>query len=59
MVRMINVGLATVLAASVAFSASASGSPYEMVVVHVEGSSLKRGAVIDGNRALKLQAGFG
>lgn len=57
MVRMMKVGLATVLAASVAFSASASASSYEMVVVHVEGSSLKRGAVIDGNRSLKLKAG--
>jgi hypothetical protein len=54
---MIKVGLTTVLAASIAFSAIASSSSYEMVVVHVEGSSLKRGAVIDGNRALKLQAG--
>jgi hypothetical protein len=28
-----------------------------MVVVHVEGASLQRGAVIDGNRALRLKAG--
>ena len=57
MIRMTRLGLATVLAAAVAFSASAGASSYEMVVVHVEGSSLKRGAVIDGNRALKLEAG--
>jgi hypothetical protein len=57
MVRMMKAGFAAVLAASVAFAAGASASSYEMVVVHVEGSSLKRGAVIDGNRALTLPAG--
>lgn len=57
MVSMKKAGFAAVLAASVAFAAGASAASYEMVVVHVEGSSLKRGAVIDGNRALKLPAG--
>jgi len=57
MFRMKHLGYSTVLAASVAFSAAASASSYDMVVVHVEGASLQRGAVIDGNKALKLGAG--
>ena len=57
MTRMLKLGLATIIAASVAFTASASSSSYDMVVIHVEGAALKRGAVIDGNRALTLQAG--
>ena len=57
MVRMIKFGLTTIVSASIAFTAGAGSNSYDMVVVHVEGAALKRGAVIDGNRALTLEAG--
>ncbi len=37
--------------------ANATGSGAEMIVVHVEGAPFERGAVIQGNRPLKLKAG--
>ncbi len=37
--------------------AIATGSGAEMIVVHVEGAPFERGAVIEGNRPLKLEAG--
>lgn len=57
MTRMIKLGLVSILAASVSFAAHAGSSSYDMVVVHVEGASLKRGSVIDGSRTLTLKAG--
>lgn len=49
--------LAALIAASTVLSASAIAGSYDMVVVHSEGASLKRGSVIDGNQALRLQSG--
>jgi len=57
MKRMMKAGIATVLMTTFAFAANAKQNSYEMVVLHVEGSALKRGAVIDGNQALDLKAG--
>lgn len=57
MSRMIKFSIATILAASVSVAAHAAGSSFDMVVVHVEGTSLKRGAVVDGSRTLTLKAG--
>lgn len=57
MIRTIKTGLAAVVLSAVAFSAQASTTSYEMVVVNVEGAALKKGMVIDGNRALTLREG--
>jgi hypothetical protein len=57
MIRMMKASMATILVASAAFAANAKQVSYEMVVLHAEGSSLQRGAVIDGNQALALKAG--
>ena len=59
MSRMIKFGLATILAASVSFAAHAGSSTFDMVVVHVEGTSLKRGTVIDGSGAAGVRADVG
>ncbi len=37
--------------------ANATGGGAEMIVVHVEGAPFERGAVIQGNRPLKLESG--
>ena len=55
--RMAKCGLATVLAASVCFSASAFAGSYDMVVVRADGAAFKPGTMIDGNQTLTLQAG--
>ena len=57
--RRINLSAAAILVAAaissnIAFSANAS----EMVVVHVKGAPFERGAVINGDRRLKLEAGW-
>lgn len=57
MKRMMKAGMATVLMATAGFAANAKQVSYEMVVLHVEGAALKRGAVIDGNQSLALKAG--
>lgn len=57
MKRMIQTGTAAMFLAATAFSAHANQGSYEMVVLHVEGSALKRGAVIDGNQPLALKSG--
>lgn len=57
MIRMMKTSIATVLLATAAFTANAKQVSYDMVVVHVEGAALKRGAVIDGNHTLALKAG--
>ena len=57
MKRMMKASAATILMATVAFAANAKQASYEMVVLHVEGAALKRGAVIDGNQSLALKAG--
>lgn len=57
MSRMIKYGLATILAASISVAAHAASNNFDMVVVHVEGASLKRGTVVDGSRTLNLKAG--
>lgn len=44
--------------ASVATTAPAVAAGVEMVVVHVENAPYKRGAIIDGNKPLKLKAGW-
>ncbi|CAN0564288.1 unnamed protein product, partial [Laminaria digitata] len=49
--------MATILMATAGFAANAKQASYEMVVLHVEGAALKRGAVIDGNQSLALKAG--
>lgn len=57
MKRMIQTSMAAMLMATVAFSAHAKQGSYEMVILHAEGSALKRGAVIDGNQTLTLKSG--
>lgn len=57
MKRMIQTSMAAVLLAATSFSAQAKQGSYEMVVLHTEGSALKRGAVIDGNQTLTLKSG--
>ncbi|MFT7569455.1 MAG: hypothetical protein ACI9JL_000474 [Paracoccaceae bacterium] len=57
MKRMIQTSMAAMLLATTAFSAHAKQGAYEMVVLHVEGTALKRGAVIDGNQTLTLKSG--
>lgn len=57
MKRMMKTSAATILMATVAFAANAKQVSYEMVVLHVDGAALKRGAVIDGNQPLALKAG--
>ena len=57
MKRMIRTTLAAALVTSTAFAVQAKQSSYEMVILHVEGAALKRGAVIDGNQPLALNSG--
>lgn len=57
MKRMISAGIATILMATVAYSAHAKQVSYEMVVLRADGAALKPGAVIDGHQALALKAG--
>ena len=57
MMRMMKAGMATILVATAAFAANAKQVSYEMVVLHTQGSDLKRGSVIDGHQALALGAG--
>jgi len=57
MKRMMKAGTAAILMTTVAFAANAKQNSYEMVVLHVEGAALKRGAMIDGNQPLALKAG--
>lgn len=57
MKRMIQTSMAAMLLATTAFSAHAKQGSYEMVILHVEGTALKRGAVIDGNQPLALKSG--
>ena len=57
MKRMMKAGMAAVFMATVSFGAHAKTNSYEMVVLHTQGSDLKRGSVIDGHQALALGAG--
>lgn len=57
MKRMIRTTLAATLLTATAFSVQAKQASYEMVILHVEGSALKRGTVIDGNQPLILKSG--
>jgi hypothetical protein len=57
MLRMITFGFATILATSVSFTALAGNASNDILVVHVEGSSLTRGSVVDGSRPLTLKSG--
>lgn len=57
MKRMIKTSMAALVLATTAFSAHAKQGSYEMVILHVEGTTLKRGAVIDGNQPLALKSG--
>ena len=50
--------VAAAISSNIAFSANAADSASEMVVVHVEGAPFERGAVINGDRRLKLEAGW-
>ncbi len=59
--RLIGISTATILVAAtisgtLASTANATGSGSEMVVIHVEGAPFERGAVIEGNRPLTLEA---
>ena len=49
--------VAVTISAQLASPAHATGNKSQMVVVHVEGAPFERGAVIEGNRPLKLEAG--
>ncbi len=62
MSKVLNFGLAIAITATISLTAIAAAGAaegaMEMVVVHVEGAPFKRGTVIDGSRALRLQAGW-